>query len=74
MVWFRFIVFIATFKYRVHFSPSTTLVVIGIDCTGSCKSNYHTITIKKNGVAVLNGQEGNDNNINLNDFIGIYYS
>jgi dethiobiotin synthetase len=22
----------------------TTLVVIGIDCTGSCKSNYHTIT------------------------------
>ena len=20
-----------------------TLVVIGIDCTGSCKSNYHTI-------------------------------
>jgi hypothetical protein len=24
--------------------PSTTLVVIGTDCTGSCKSNYHTIT------------------------------
>jgi hypothetical protein len=22
----------------------TTLVVIGIDCTGNCKSNYHTIT------------------------------
>ena len=22
----------------------TTLVVIGIDCTGSCKSNYHTMT------------------------------
>jgi len=21
----------------------TTLVAIGIDCTGSCKSNYHTI-------------------------------
>jgi hypothetical protein len=21
-----------------------TLVVIGTDCTGSCKSNYHTIT------------------------------
>jgi hypothetical protein len=21
----------------------TTLVVIGTDCTGSCKSNYHTI-------------------------------
>ena len=24
----------------------TTLVVIGTDCTGSCKSNYHTITTK----------------------------
>jgi len=23
----------------------TTLVVIGTDCTGSCKSNYHTIMI-----------------------------
>jgi ketosteroid isomerase-like protein len=22
----------------------TTIVVIGTDCTGSCKSNYHTIT------------------------------
>ena len=22
----------------------TTLVVIGTDCTSSCKSNYHTIT------------------------------
>ena len=22
----------------------TTLVVIGADCTGNCKSNYHTIT------------------------------
>jgi hypothetical protein len=22
----------------------TTLVVIGTDCTGGCKSNYHTIT------------------------------
>ncbi len=35
--------------YQVH--PScvgfelTTLVVIGTDCTGSCKSNYHMITI-----------------------------
>ena len=25
-------------------SRFTTLVVIGTDCTGSCKSNYHTIT------------------------------
>ena len=24
----------------------TTLVVIGTDCTGSCKSNYHSITTK----------------------------
>jgi hypothetical protein len=23
----------------------TTLVVIGTDCTGSCKSNYHMITM-----------------------------
>ena len=23
----------------------TTLVMIGTDCTGSCKSNHHTITI-----------------------------
>ena len=36
--------------HRVHFVlvgfESTTLVVIGTDCTGSCKSNYHTITTK----------------------------
>ena len=34
--------------YRVHLAMSgiqlTTLVVIGIDCIGSCKSKYHTIT------------------------------
>ena len=30
-------------RERVFFSL-TTLVVIGIDCTSSCKSNYHTIT------------------------------
>ena len=34
--------------YRVHLSwegfEFTTLVVIGTDCIGSCKSNYHTIT------------------------------
>jgi len=28
--------------YRVH--PTTTLVVIGTDCTGSCEFHYHTIT------------------------------
>ena len=27
--------------YRVHL---TTLVVIGTDCTASCKCNFHTIT------------------------------
>ena len=35
--------------YRVHLVrvefELTTLVVIGTDCTGSCKSNYQTITI-----------------------------
>jgi hypothetical protein len=34
--------------YRVHLAWTgfelTTFVVIGTDCTGSCKSNYHTIT------------------------------
>jgi hypothetical protein len=34
--------------YRVHITWTgfvlTSLVVIGTDCTGSCKSNYHTIT------------------------------
>jgi len=34
--------------YRVHLAwmgyELTMLVVIGIDCIGSCKFNYHTIT------------------------------
>ena len=34
--------------YRVHLARMefelTTLVVIGTDCIGSCKSNYHTMT------------------------------
>jgi hypothetical protein len=34
--------------YRVHLVwvgfELTTLVVIGTDCKGSCKSSYHTIT------------------------------
>jgi hypothetical protein len=34
--------------YRVHLAMNrfelTTLVVIGTDCIGSCKSNYHMIT------------------------------
>jgi hypothetical protein len=33
--------------YRVHFAwvgfKLTTLLMIGIDCIGSCKSNYHTV-------------------------------
>ena len=34
--------------YRVHLTTSEiqTIVVIGTDCTGSCKSNYHMITTK----------------------------
>jgi hypothetical protein len=35
--------------YRVHLAwagfEQTTLVVIGTDCIGNCKSNYHTITM-----------------------------
>ena len=35
--------------YRVHLTWAgfklTTLVVIGINCIGSCKSNYYTITM-----------------------------
>ena len=38
--------------YRVHFAWSrfelTTSVVIGTDCIGNCRSNYHTITTTKN--------------------------
>ena len=30
-------------KYTLTGFELTTLVVIGIDCTGSCKSNYHLI-------------------------------
>ena len=35
--------------YRVHLTWTgyelTTSVVIGTDCIGSCKSNYHTLTV-----------------------------
>jgi hypothetical protein len=34
--------------YRIHIVlvgfELTSLVVLGTDCTGNCKSNYHTIT------------------------------
>ena len=39
--------------YWVHLARAgfklTTLVVIGNDCIGSCKSNYHTITHDHDG-------------------------
>jgi hypothetical protein len=43
--------------YRVHLVMNgfelTTLVVIGTDCTGSCKSNYHAImTTTANGTDI----------------------
>ena len=32
-------------QYCIEYtSPSPTLVVVGTDCTGGCKSNYHMIT------------------------------
>jgi len=37
-----------TMLYRVHLASARfelpTLILIGTDCIGSCKSNYHTIT------------------------------
>ena len=47
--------------YQVHRSCAgfelTTLVVIGTDCTGSCKSNHHTITT----TTALSGEVTNTN-------------
>jgi hypothetical protein len=48
--------------YRVHLAWAgfklTTLVVIGTDCTGNCKSNYHMITtmtaLIANKISLLN--------------------
>jgi len=46
--------------YRVHHAWAgfelTTLVVIGTDCTGSYKSNYHTITTTMAHVQVWSGK------------------
>ena len=48
--------------YRVHFAMSRiqthkvsgdTITVIGTDCTGSCKSNYHTITATTTPLIIL---------------------
>ena len=44
--------------YRIHLSLAlfelTTLVVICTDCTGYCKSNYHTITTTPHTVSHKN--------------------
>jgi hypothetical protein len=46
--------------YQVHHTwvefELTTLVVIGTDCTGSYKSNYHTITTTTAHVQVWSGK------------------
>ena len=45
--------------YRVHLTLAgfelTTLAVIGTDCTGSCKSNYHTITTMTDPAFIVDG-------------------
>jgi len=52
--------------YRVHLAlvgfELTTLVVIGTDFIGSCKSNYHTITVT---TASLHKRTGNCNDLKL---------
>jgi len=46
--------------YRVHpLFKLTTSVVKGTDCTGNCKSNYHTIT------TIFNLQKFNIDRLNL---------
>ena len=49
LTWRKSLTNFITYCYIEYTSPwtgfeLTTLMVIGIDCTGSCKSNYHTIT------------------------------
>ena len=39
--------------YQVHLANLTTLVVIGTDCIGSCKSNYHTIMTTMTTLQIL---------------------
>ena len=47
----------------------TTLVVIGTDCIGSCKSNYHTITT----ITALN-MHFKINTIQITYFLHLFYS
>jgi hypothetical protein len=42
--WQTFITYVASGTPRHERDSNSTLVVIGTDCIGSCKSNYHTIT------------------------------
>ena len=50
-----------TMLYRVHLSSAefelTTLVVIGTDYIGSCKSNYHTITTSPRSTVILQAKQ-----------------
>jgi hypothetical protein len=50
-------------KYCIEYtSPewdsNSTLVVIGTDCIGSCKSNYHTIMTTDHGTNPLSYENG----------------
>jgi len=42
--WLRLMAFNAIFNNISVISWQSVILVIGTDCTGSCKSNYHTIT------------------------------
>ena len=56
--------------YRVHFAGTgfefTTIVVISTDCTGSCKSNYYTISTTTVTYCLLE-DDGLDRYNNLTD-------
>ena len=52
--------------YRVHLTTGfelTTLVVIGTDCTGSCKSNYHAIMTSLCCYSLLCIEEATNTNV-----------
>jgi hypothetical protein len=60
--------------YRVHLAWAgyelTTLVVLGTDCTGSCKTNYHMITI----TTVPTRLNGVGDNNSFNELIGVTFA